>query len=480
MKLTGRFFLSHGGLVLFTLGAGFLLFYGGARFELKRQAEADQKQYLASFALAAREAVVQREDVAVLNFMRLASKNPAIVFTAFFNPATGSRVVLPLNYEREPLLVPTPSATGTGIKNVRLADGTEVFASVQKLNFGSGSAGWVEIGYSSLEMEQEIQNQLHRWLNLSFLTLSVTLILGWVVSWLVSRHLLDPLKKIREGTRLVRQGKLDSLVEVNRADEIGDLARDFNSMVLQLKELDEMKRDFVSGVTHDLGTPLHAIRSAANFLQEGKGGALTDKQGEYLLMISNNTTHLIGFINNLLTVARIEAAKVDPYLEAVDVMTHLNELVALYQTQAHAKGLTLTLVKKAPYVSLISDVTMFRQIAQNLLSNAIKFTVTGLVELTVSEENGDMLLEVKDTGIGINPQYHALIFDKFFRVKQPKEFQTREGSGLGLSIVKGLVAVLGGTVEVESGLGRGSVFKVRLPKQPDPSRWYPAVPGGLV
>jgi signal transduction histidine kinase len=476
MKLTGRFFLSHGGLVLFTLGAGFLLFYGGARLELKHQAETDQKQYLASFALAAREAVLQREDVAALNFMRLASKNPTIVFTAFFNPTTGSRVVLPLNYAQEPLL----TQQGFENKDLRLSDGTEVSASVQKLDFGSGSSGWVEIGYSSLEMEQEIQNQLHRWLNLSLLTLSVTLILGWLVSWFVSRHLVDPLKRIRKGTRLVRQGKLDSLVQVNRKDEIGDLARDFNSMVLQLKELDEMKRDFVSGVTHDLGTPLHAIRSAANFLQEGHGGALTDKQGEYLLMISNNTTHLIGFINNLLTVARIEAAKVDPYLEAVDVMTHLNDLVTLYQTQAQAKGLTLTLVKKAPYVSLISDVTMFRQIAQNLLSNAIKFTDTGSIELTVSEQNGDLLLEVKDTGIGIDPQYQELIFDKFFRVKQPKEFQTREGSGLGLSIVKGLVSVLGGTVKVESSLGRGSVFKVSLPKQPDPSRWYPSVPGDTV
>src|ERR1700678_1015866 len=131
MKLTGRFFLSHGGLVLFTLGAGFLLFYGGARLELKHQAEADQKQYLASFSLAAREAVLQREDVAALNFMRLASKNPIIVFTSFFDPTTGSQVVLPLNYAQDPLL--TPSALGSENKNFRLSDGTAVSASIQKL-----------------------------------------------------------------------------------------------------------------------------------------------------------------------------------------------------------------------------------------------------------------------------------------------------------------------------------------------------------
>ena len=470
MKLKERFFLSHGGLVFLTLAAVFVLFYAGARWVLKHQAGEDQKQYLASFALATREAVLQREDVAVLNFMRLAAQNPDIVYTAFFNPVTGSRIIQP------PTVIPPPpedSARESDSRRFNLADGTSVAALFQKVQVAGQPAGWVEIGYSAQALDREIQAQLRRWMGLGAFTAGVTLILGWLVSWLASRALVKPLQKISEGTRLVRQGKLDSLVQVQRSDEIGDLARDFNSMVLQLKELDAMKRDFVSGVTHDLGTPLHAIRSAANFLQNGKGGALTDKQGEYLLMISNNTTHLIGFINNLLTVARIEAAKVEPYLEAVDVMTHLNELTALYQSQAQAKGLTLSLVKKAPYVSLISDVTMFRQIAQNLLSNAIKFTDQGTIEMTVLEANGDFILEVRDSGIGIDPQYQELIFDKFFRVKQPKDFQTREGSGLGLSIVKGLTAALGGAVKVESALGRGALFTVRLPKQPDPARWYP-------
>jgi signal transduction histidine kinase len=467
MKLKERFFLSHGGLVLFTLAAVFVLFYAGARWVLKHQAETDQKQYLASFALATREAVLQREDVAVLNFMRLASQNPDIVYTAFFNPVTGSRII-------QPSSISLPARSTESPRVDRLVDGTRVFSLFQKVQVGNSPPGWVEIGYSSGALEKEIQTQLRRWMGLGAFTAGVTLVLGWLVSWLVSKALVKPLKKISEGTRLVRQGKLDSLVQVARSDEIGDLARDFNGMVLQLKELDAMKRDFVSGVTHDLGTPLHAIRSAANFLQNGKGGALTDKQGEYLLMISNNTTHLIGFINNLLTVARIEAAKVEPYLEAVDVMTHLNELAALYQSQAQAKGLTLTLVKKTPYVSLISDVTMFRQIAQNLLSNAIKFTDHGVIEMIVTEANGDFILEVKDTGIGIDPPYHELIFDKFFRVKQPKDFQTREGSGLGLSIVKGLTAALGGGVEMKSALGQGTLFIVKLPKQPDPTRWYPA------
>jgi signal transduction histidine kinase len=295
---------------------------------------------------------------------------------------------------------------------------------------------------------------------------AAALLVGLLVSVTLGRQMAAPLGKIRDGIQLVRSGKLGSLVGVKRKDEIGDLARDFNSMVVQLKELDEMKRDFMAGVTHDLGTPLHAIRSAINYLQAGDAGPLTEKQSEYLLMVSNSTSHLTAFINNLLTTARIEAAKVDPYPEPVDVFAHVKELVTLYQPQAVENGVRLGLVKKNQYISLVADVTMFRQIVLNLISNALKFTPHGEVEVILSEEDGDFILEVRDTGIGIDPMHTQLIFEKFYRVHQPAGTPARQGSGLGLTIVKGLTEAHGGRVVVESVLGKGSNFKVILPKQP--------------
>jgi len=106
---------------------------------------------------------------------------------------------------------------------------------------------------------------------------------------------------------------------------------------------------------------------------------------------------LTAFINNLLTTARIEAAKVDPYPEPVDVFAHVKELVTLYQPQAVENGVRLGLVKKNQYISLVADVTMFRQIVLNLISNALKFTPHGEVEVILSEEDGDFILEVRDT-----------------------------------------------------------------------------------
>jgi two-component system phosphate regulon sensor histidine kinase PhoR len=239
-------------------------------------------------------------------------------------------------------------------------------------------------------------------------------------------------------------------------------------MVLQLKELEEMKRDFVAGVTHDFGGPLHAIRTTIDVLLSGDAGPVDELHSEHLLMISNNLASLTAFVNNLLTVARIEAAKMEPFLEPVDVQAQMDELMKLFQAQAQQKGLAWTLTRRSAFVSLDADLTMFRQIVMNLCSNAIKFTDQGGVDVAIAEEDGDFVLQVKDTGLGIEPRFHELVFDRFFRVRQDAKAPQRQGSGLGLAIVKGLVQAHGGKVSVESQLGQGACFTVHLPKQHAP------------
>jgi len=467
MNLTTRFSLSHGGVVAFSLLTSFFLIYEGSRFLYERQSKQSQRQQINDLSLAAKESLVQHEDVAVLNFMKSVMLNPAAAFVVYSNPAAGVRVVLPGKYQKENFTFPEGHGSeGAEPVTGRLGDGLEVVEWTSRVEMENGAPGRVWLGFSRQALEKDLKDQTGRWLQLELEAGCATLVIGLLVSFGIARQMASPLRKIRDGTHLVRDGKLNGLVEVNRKDEIGDLARDFNSMVVQLKELDEMKRDFTAGVTHDLGTPLHAIRSAINYLQAGDAGPLTEKQTEYLLLVSNSTANLTAFINNLLTTARIEAAKVDPYPEPVDVFEHVKELVDLYQPQARERGLRLTLVKKTQYISLVADVTMFRQIVLNLLSNALKFTPAGEVDVILSEQDGDFILQVRDTGIGIDQAFQTLIFDKFYRVRQPTGAQARQGSGLGLTIVKGLAEAHGGRVIVESELGKGSAFTVILPKQP--------------
>ncbi len=467
MKLTTKFFLSHGGVVVVSLLVSFFLIYEGSRILYQRQAKMSQAQEISDFALAAKEALIQHEDVAVLNFMRTVVKNPIVAYAAYSNPSSGTHIVLPALFQKESFPSEEEKYASPNYPfHRRFQSGLETLEWTASVRLENGIAGRVWLGYSQSALEKDLKEQTTKWMDVEMEAGAAALMIGLLVSLWLGRQMASPLRKIRDGTHLVRFGKLDSLVEVNRRDEIGDLARDFNSMVVQLKELDEMKRDFVSGVTHDLGTPLHAIRSAINYLQAGDAGPLTEKQSDYLLMVANSTANLTAFINNLLTTARIEAGKVDPYPEPVDVFALIKELVDLYQPQAREKGVKLTLARKTQYISLVADVTMFRQIVLNLLSNALKFTNQGEVGIFLSEEDGDFLLEVRDTGIGIDPQHHQLIFDKFYRVHQPSGTPARQGSGLGLTIVKGLAESHGGKVTVESALNKGSVFKVVLPKQP--------------
>ncbi len=471
LNLTRRFFITHGGLVLLTLTVSFILLTLGSRVLLTHEQSRAQRQTLEAFALTGREAALQLEDVAVLNFMRHTSSQPTVLYTAYANPRTGLLLTYPQRYGSE-VHPPLAEVDSQPPSSRRLQDGSEALVWTRMVSIDNGKKGYVQVAYSRSALDAEVRGQVRRWGSMAAVAIAVALLLGAGVAWFLARQLVEPLKRIKEGTHLVRSGRLGALVAVDRQDEIGDLARDFNSMVLQLKELDEMKRDFIAGVSHDFGTPLHAIRSACNYLQAGDAGTVTDKQAEYLLMISNAAQHLISFVNNLLTVSRIEASKLQPYFEPVDVMAHTTELVTLYQAHAKERGVDLKLTRKAPYISLVADVTMFRQIVTNLISNALKFTPQGMVEVILSEADGDFLLEVRDTGIGIDPKNHKLIFDKFFRVKQPKDFPNRQGSGLGLSIVLGLAEAHGGSVTVESTLGNGATFRVRLPKQPSPTLLY--------
>jgi signal transduction histidine kinase len=235
-------------------------------------------------------------------------------------------------------------------------------------------------------------------------------------------------------------------------------------MTIELGELDRIKRDFVNGVTHDLGTPLHAMRAATNFLQSGKAGPLTDAQSDYLLILSNATELLRAFLENLLTVARIEAGKVEPFREEVDASKEVEDLLRLYEPQAEERGLVLEWEPAPAPILVLADRLQFRQMLLNLLTNAFKFTDKGRISLSLHLEEDWLRLQVSDTGIGIDEKYHELVFDKFFRVRQPEGSPERKGTGLGLAIARGLAVAHGGALDVFSRPGKGSTFTLRLPR----------------
>ena len=235
--------------------------------------------------------------------------------------------------------------------------------------------------------------------------------------------------------------------------------------VTHFKELDALKSEFVSTVSHDLRSPLTLMRGYATMLE--MVGQLNEQQAMYVRKIVGGVESMSRLVNNLLDLGRIEAG-VGLQLETVPVQDVLERVVGALQSQATQKRIQLNLEIPQQTIPLIeADQALLQQAVQNLLENAIKYTrAEGKVSVGVQVRQDRMVFEVKDTGIGISPMDQPRLFEKFYRGVQHSSKEQR-GSGLGLAIVKSIAERHGGQVWVESQLGKGSAFYLAIPlRQP--------------
>jgi two-component system phosphate regulon sensor histidine kinase PhoR len=225
--------------------------------------------------------------------------------------------------------------------------------------------------------------------------------------------------------------------------------------------LERVRRDFVVGVSHEFRTPFTAIRGFAETLS-GEG-VPPEKQREFARIIVRHTERLEHMLADLLTLAEIEARRRPLELGPLDLVSLVRDLVRQLQPRLEAKRLRFDLVADDPPPQAWADASALEHVLLNLLDNAIKYTEEGgRIEVAVRAAGTRAEVAVADTGIGIPARDLPRIFERFYRVDRSR---TREGggSGLGLSIVKNLVELLGGEVRAESELGKGSCFRVLLP-----------------
>jgi signal transduction histidine kinase len=228
------------------------------------------------------------------------------------------------------------------------------------------------------------------------------------------------------------------------------------------KQLDQMKTDFVNMVAHELRSPLVAIKQQNNVLLEGLCGPLEEKQHEFVSRGSKKIDALLELINDLLDVAKIEAGKFAQRRVPTDIGKIIEETVALMESRAKEKGIALSFSLKN-LKPVQADQKNIEEIFNNLFSNAINYSPEGGQVTVTAQGLGEyMEIKVEDTGVGIPPEELPKIFDKFYRVKHPKTRQVM-GTGLGLAIVKGIVDAHQGTIDVESVVDKGTIFKIFLP-----------------
>ncbi|MEW6669545.1 MAG: ATP-binding protein [Thermodesulfobacteriota bacterium] len=228
------------------------------------------------------------------------------------------------------------------------------------------------------------------------------------------------------------------------------------------KDLDRMKSDFVNMVAHELRSPLVAIRQLQSVLLEGMAGPLQDKQQEFVSRGVKKIDALLDLINDLLNVAKLEEGRLLQQAVRIDLSEMIREMVALMEPRARQQGITLTCASDNP-PPICADPQNVEKVLGNLISNAINYSPNGgKVALTARGVGDAVEIAVSDTGVGIAPEELSRIFEKFYRVKHPKTRHVT-GTGLGLSLVKGIVEAHQGRIEVESVPERGTTFRILWP-----------------
>ena len=333
-------------------------------------------------------------------------------------------------------------------------------------------------------------------------TAIMTVFLAMLAAYLIVRYVIvKPLEHLRDVSDEVRRGNVQARAEIHTADEFEELGVAFNRMLrglvdtqeelqkvnesldgkvdelaranLHLYEMNRMKSDFLATMSHELRTPLNSIIGFSDVL--GSIQSLDDKQRRYVQNIRTSGRMLLDMINDILDLAKIEAGKTEIRPVTFDVESVVSAQCDMARPMAEKKAIDVTFEIGPGLEAVEQDQAKVQQILANLLSNAVKFTpgggrveVTAYLDDTTDPTRSEIVMDVIDSGVGIAAEEQQAIFEKF---RQGKVFQkgddamTREisGTGLGLSIVRELCRLLGGDVTLESQLGRGSRFTIRLP-----------------
>jgi signal transduction histidine kinase len=360
--------------------------------------------------------------------------------------------------------------------------------------------GAVEIVFSLSEVDQRIED-----VQLTTLAITSGIVgVGIVLVLILSRVFIAPIERIAATARRIAEGDRSSRARVSSRDELGELAEAFNTMTTKLSDREDelrrmnvgleqkvrertielelkqqeimaanvelerasrLKSEFLANMSHELRTPLNAVNGFSELLLEESYGPLNPKQRRYVENILASGKHLLQLINDILDLSKIEAGRMEIHTELFSLRQTIENATSVIQPLAQKKGLTVEVVIEPGIDQVELDPGKTKQVLYNLMSNAVKFTDKGKITISAGSPPGApgwVEIVVADTGIGIRPQDQPRIFREFEQL-DGSHARRYEGTGLGLALTRKLVEIQGGSVRVESEVGRGSRFIARLP-----------------
>ncbi len=290
-------------------------------------------------------------------------------------------------------------------------------------------------------------------------SLLLVLVIGSLFIMMVSRYFVDNIRSITKASEELATGDFSIRLSTERQDELGRLMRSFNDLAKALGNMDDVRKQFVSNVSHEMQSPLTSIKGYARALKDGL--VPEENQQEYLDIIYHEVDRLSRLSNNLLKMASLDAEKDLIKLENYRLDEQIRRVILSTEPLWREKNIAVELDLSHTYIH--ADQDLMEQVWLNLIVNAIKYNrENGELYISFYKDEADLVIRINDTGLGIDQDDIPYIFDRFYKVDQSRS-QYQTGNGLGLSIAKKIITIHNGSIDLVSQKGVGTTFFVRLP-----------------
>lgn len=305
----------------------------------------------------------------------------------------------------------------------------------------------------------ELVKEFRRIRALTGLTFLFSAIIGSILIILVVRSIVMPIKRLSKASKEVAKGNFNVEVKVKSTDEIGQLTTDFNLMARELNNIDVLRKDFVSNVSHEFKTPITSIMGYAKLIKNSE--YTEDQLKEYSDIIINESERLSLLSSNLLKLSELDSRVIRDQSTSYSLDEQIRKAILLLEVQWIKKDLEFDIDLEE--IAIEADKNLLQQVWLNLIQNAIKFSKqNGVIKVRLYKNKDNVTFEVTDQGIGIADEDKDRIFERFYKADRSR---AKEGNGLGLVIVKKIVELSNGTINFNSKVGEGSTFIVELPRK---------------
>ncbi|WP_338452992.1 HAMP domain-containing sensor histidine kinase [Niallia oryzisoli] len=305
--------------------------------------------------------------------------------------------------------------------------------------------------------------------NIKFLFSEIHFLFGWIIIISITltmimviintKFLVKPLSTLTKATKSLSNGHFNVELDITRHDELGELSKSFLRMAKKLEQMEDVRKEFISNISHDIQSPLSNIKGYTNLL-ENEAISLEDRN-QYVSIINGEIRRLSTLTKQLLLLASLDRNESILQKKQFNLGQQIKELVRNFQWALSEKEIMLSY--SIPDIDIVGDPSLLNTVWDNLLSNAIKYNKpNGTIDISIEQKAQTVYVTFKDTGIGLKSTETDRIFDRFYRADKSRS-RTIKGTGLGLSIVKTIIDLHAGDIHVTSKENKGTTFIVKLP-----------------